>query len=241
MRQVTGMVRSTQSVSRDGDLVPRRTWLAAIVLAGIVVTVYLPALSCKFIIFNDPAYVVDNPLVTHGFSRAGLIRALAELHQRAWQPNDRPANWHPLTWLSFRLDATVSKLAGTDSVSSRVYHLANILLHAANTALVLLALRSLTEAFWSSFAVALLFGVLPLRLDSVAWISEPKLARSLEPRPRCLPRQSSDPGLSRQHFGGKRRPAASGSSLSSDRADGPGFDLGTPETGRVPLQSAPLP
>jgi tetratricopeptide (TPR) repeat protein len=77
-------------------------------------------------------------------------------------------NWHPLTWLSLELDAS---LWGLDP---RGFHLTNVLLHAANAALAFLALRSLTGAFWRSAAVALLFAVHPLRTEAVAWVSERK-------------------------------------------------------------------
>jgi tetratricopeptide (TPR) repeat protein len=49
-----------------------------------------------------------------------------------------------------------------------------VLLHAANAALVFLALRSLTDAFWRSAAAAALFALHPLRVESVAWVAERK-------------------------------------------------------------------
>jgi len=55
------------------------------------------------------------------------------------------------------------------------HHGVNLLLHLANTLLLLLlALRSLTGAFWRSLAVAALFALHPLRVESVAWVAERK-------------------------------------------------------------------
>ncbi len=54
------------------------------------------------------------------------------------------------------------------------HHLINVLLHAINTVLVFLLLRSLTGAFWRSVMVAVLFGWHPLRVESVAWVTERK-------------------------------------------------------------------
>ena len=54
------------------------------------------------------------------------------------------------------------------------HHLTSLLLHALNTALVFLLLRSLTGAVWRSLLVAALFGFHPLHVESVAWISERK-------------------------------------------------------------------
>jgi tetratricopeptide (TPR) repeat protein len=54
------------------------------------------------------------------------------------------------------------------------HHLTNILLHAAAAILLFLALRSLTSDPWASLFVAAIFAVHPLRVESVAWISERK-------------------------------------------------------------------
>jgi protein O-mannosyl-transferase len=141
------------------DRLSRRDWLVAVLLAGTVFAAFAPALDCKFIGFDDPIYVSENPLVLQGLSREGVIWAFTTF---------RLANWHPLTWLSFELDATLM------GPGPRGFHLTNVLLHAANAALLFLALRTLTREFWPSVAVALLFAVHPLRVESVAWVSERK-------------------------------------------------------------------
>ncbi|MFM7735158.1 MAG: tetratricopeptide repeat protein, partial [Alphaproteobacteria bacterium] len=77
-------------------------------------------------------------------------------------------NWHPLTWVSHMLDMT---LFGDEP---RGHHLTSVLLHSANAALAFLALRALTGARWTSAAAAALFAWHPLRVESVAWLSERK-------------------------------------------------------------------
>ena len=54
------------------------------------------------------------------------------------------------------------------------HHLINVLLHAANTALVFLLFQRLTRATWRSLLLAALFGWHPLRVESVAWVTERK-------------------------------------------------------------------
>ena len=54
------------------------------------------------------------------------------------------------------------------------YHLTNVLLHAVNTVLLFLVLRRMTGSQWRSLMVAGLFGLHPLRVESVAWICERK-------------------------------------------------------------------
>jgi hypothetical protein len=54
------------------------------------------------------------------------------------------------------------------------FHFTNVAFHAVNSALVLMLLRILTGAFWRSVAVAALFALHPLRVESVAWVTERK-------------------------------------------------------------------
>jgi tetratricopeptide (TPR) repeat protein len=136
-----------------------RDALAAAALACIAFAAFSPAIDYKFVGLDDPVYVSDNPLVTRGLSREGFVWAFTTF---------RLANWHPLTWLSLQLDATLF------APGPAGFHRTNVFLHAANVALVFLALRGLTARFWPSVAVALLFGVHPLRVESVAWVSERK-------------------------------------------------------------------
>ncbi len=146
--------------ARDQRVPPdRRGLLAAAALAGITFAAFAPSLRCDFINFDDPFYVRNNPQVQGGLSREDIGWAFTTYHM---------GNWHPLTWLSLQLDAA---LWGTGPFG---FHLTNVLLHAANAALLFLALRSLTGASWRSAAVALLFAVHPLRVESVTWVAERK-------------------------------------------------------------------
>ncbi len=54
------------------------------------------------------------------------------------------------------------------------HHLVNVLLHATSTALLFLFMARTTGAIWRSAAVAALFGVHPLHVESVAWVAERK-------------------------------------------------------------------
>jgi tetratricopeptide (TPR) repeat protein len=78
------------------------------------------------------------------------------------------ANWHPLTWLSHMLDW---QLFGSWAGG---HHLTSALLHTAGTVLLFWLLKRMTGAPWPSAAVAALFAVHPLHVESVAWVSERK-------------------------------------------------------------------
>ena len=54
------------------------------------------------------------------------------------------------------------------------FHFTNVALHAANGVLLFLLLRLLTGAFWRSLMVAALVALHPLRVESVAWVTERK-------------------------------------------------------------------
>ena len=77
-------------------------------------------------------------------------------------------NWHPVTWLSHMLDCQMFGL------NPWGHHLTNVLLHALNAGLVFALLRQMTGATWRSLLVAALFAVHPLRVESVAWVTERK-------------------------------------------------------------------
>jgi 4-amino-4-deoxy-L-arabinose transferase-like glycosyltransferase len=54
------------------------------------------------------------------------------------------------------------------------HHLVNLAFHILNTVLLFIVLKSMTGVFWRSALVAALFGLHPLHVESVAWISERK-------------------------------------------------------------------
>src|SRR5262245_52912962 len=54
------------------------------------------------------------------------------------------------------------------------HHATSVALHAVNTVLVFVLFTTMTGALWRSALVAALFGLHPLRVESVAWIAERK-------------------------------------------------------------------
>ncbi len=54
------------------------------------------------------------------------------------------------------------------------HHATSVILHGFNAVLLFLLFRLITGAFWKSFWLATIFGVHPLRVESVVWISERK-------------------------------------------------------------------
>ena len=128
--------------------------LAAIVWIGFGQTVWH-----HFINYDDGMYVYQNPHVLRGPTRKGLVWSLTFASI---------GHWHPVTWWSHMLDCRLFGLwAGG-------HHLTNVLLHGSVAILLFLTLHQMTGSLLRSGFVAALFAVHPLRVESVAWISERK-------------------------------------------------------------------
>jgi tetratricopeptide (TPR) repeat protein len=139
-----------------------QSWRPLLFAAGLVLLtalVYAPVLRHGFVNYDDNLYVSGNPVVRQGLTWEGL--------RWAWTAAVA-CNWHPVTMLSHMLDV---ELYG---VRPGWHHLTNLLLHLANVVLLFEVLRRMTGATWRSAAVAALFAVHPLHVESVAWISERK-------------------------------------------------------------------
>jgi protein O-mannosyl-transferase len=131
----------------------------ALLLAMVTLALYWPATGFEFVNYDDPRYVVQNTHIHSGLTLDGITWALTTGYEGFWQP---------LTWLSFMLDATLFGMGPGG------FHLTNLLLHSANTVLVFWLFRMLTGAHWPSALVAALFAWHPLRVESVAWVTERK-------------------------------------------------------------------
>ncbi|HEY5656549.1 MAG TPA: tetratricopeptide repeat protein [Myxococcota bacterium] len=137
---------------------PRKLWIGAILVA-VSLGLYAQTLAFEFVNWDDPLYVTKNQEVQAGITKEGIAWAFTETKR---------VNWHPLTWMSHMLDCQIYGL------DPRGHHATNILLHALNTLVLFAVFASMTGAPWRSAAVALLFSIHPLHVESVAWISERK-------------------------------------------------------------------
>ena len=147
------------TVDRLLDPLAARPWLVALLVWLVTAAVFLPAVRCSFVNWDDGKYVFQNPIVLRGLTLDGIRHACSDVIF---------CNWAPLTVLSYQLDAT---LFGTAPWG---FHLSSVLLHATSVALLCVCLCRMTGAVWPSVAVALVFGLHPLRVESVAWIAERK-------------------------------------------------------------------
>jgi tetratricopeptide (TPR) repeat protein len=142
---------------------PPKRWLVGalcFLLALAVWIVFGQTISFhEFVNYDDGLYVYENESVIQGLSLKGIVWAFTHLHVDEW--------W-PLNTISHMLDC---ELFGLDAGG---HHFTNVLLHTATVVLLFLVLRSMTGAFWRSAFVAAVFAIHPLRVESVAWVTERK-------------------------------------------------------------------
>ena len=130
-----------------------------IFLALVPLAVFWQVNQFDFINIDDDIYVTDNSPVQSGITLDGLRWAFGTTHAQFW---------HPLTWLSLMFDQHLYGL------SAGGYHVTNLILHILSTLLLFWLFNRMTGAVWKSAFVAAFFALHPLRVESVAWISERK-------------------------------------------------------------------
>ncbi len=120
---------------------------------------FLPSLNNGFVRGgDDDNYVIGN-LLLGDLSWSGIKSIFTSIHLGLYKP---------LTMLTFAVEYHFFKL------NPYIYHLTNLILHMVNCLLVFWLLLLLSRKPWVAFIVALLFGIHPLHVESVAWISERK-------------------------------------------------------------------
>jgi len=160
--------RDTPLPARSGAAPPSpRVLLAGLIaaVALVVLAVHWPALSARAIFMDDHQYLSQNPLVQNpGLDAA--VRFLVEV----FRPSTVGGYYQPLAMISLMLDHA---MGGTEA-NLRPFHRTSLLLHAANTALVIVVLYQLFRRPWPAALAGLLFGIHPLTVESIPWVGERK-------------------------------------------------------------------
>ena len=138
-----------------------RAIIAGAALVALIVAVFATVRHHDFVDYDDPTFITGNAGVRQGLTIESVRWAFSPANAYA-------ATGGPLTWLSHMLDV---ELFG---MTPGPQHIANLLLHAINSLLLMGLLWRLTGAIGRSVVVAALFAVHPLHVESVAWISERK-------------------------------------------------------------------
>jgi tetratricopeptide (TPR) repeat protein len=140
-----------------GERVTR--WLLLALIALATLAAFCPVFRANFVNWDDDVYVYDNPHLRAGLSRPGIAWAFTGV---------QGGYWIPVTWLSLLVDYQLYRLQPWG------YHLSNLLLHLANALLAYLFFERTTGRPYRSAFAAALFALHPLRVESVAWVTERK-------------------------------------------------------------------
>jgi tetratricopeptide (TPR) repeat protein len=146
--------------SRNGLL----TILIVAVCAAVLIT-HWPALSAKVLSFDDNRYFTENFLV-----RSPSLESAWRFLTEVLNPSTVGGYYQPLTMISLMLDYAIG--GQTDNIMT--FHRTSLLLHVANTALIIVLLYQLFGRIWVAAAVGLLFGVHPLTVEPIPWVGERK-------------------------------------------------------------------
>jgi tetratricopeptide (TPR) repeat protein len=143
----------------------------ALVVGVVTFLAFLPVLQADFVSWDDNRNFTGNP----------EYRGLGWTQLKWMWTTTLMGHYIPLSWMTLGADYV---LWGMDA---RGYHLTNLLLHCAATVALYFVIVRLLEAALvtkgnlriAAAAGALLFGVHPLRVESVAWITERRDVLSL--------------------------------------------------------------
>jgi protein O-mannosyl-transferase len=141
------------------DLKPDRDWLFLLPLA-LTFFAFLPTFENGFVNWDDLSYITENR----------WIQALSFENIKGMFSNDVNANYNPLTIFTFAIEKA---LFGSDNLST-VIHADNLFLHLLCVFLVYRLSIAMGLQRWGAVFVALLFGIHPMRVESVAWATERK-------------------------------------------------------------------
>jgi len=146
----------------------RAFWIVGAVVAALTLAVFLPAVRNGWVNWDDAHNFLDNPNF-RGLGWSNLRWILMDSVQ--------DAHWVPLTWLTLSLDYVFW------GMNPAGYHLTSLTIHAVNALLCyVLAVRLLAlglavgarqgELRLGGVTAALFFALHPLRVESVAWVTE---------------------------------------------------------------------
>lgn len=118
-----------------------------------------PTLFNDWVNWDDPAYVTENSLIQNLNTDSIL---------KIFKTTEVQGIYHPITLISLAIDYSYW---GLDPFG---FHLSNLIFHLLNTLLVFFIFLRMNSSLLVAGLVALLFGIHPMHVESVAWISARK-------------------------------------------------------------------
>ena len=126
--------------------------MVMLVILAATFFMFFPSLRNNSLVWDDEGYILTNQIVRN-FELPGILSDFVM------------GNYHPATVFTLALEY---QFFGTDAAG---YHAVNLLLHLINVVLVFYVLSLLSQKKEVALISALLFGIHPLHVESVAWAS----------------------------------------------------------------------
>ncbi len=142
----------------------------AVIIAIIISLSHWPSLSAKALSVDDQQYLTGNVLVQHP-GWASTSRFLTEV----FHPSTVSGYYQPLSMISLMIDCGVGgRVSDAPTFNLAVFHGTSLVLHILNVILIMLILYILFGNLWVAAGVGLLFGIHPMTVEPVTWITERK-------------------------------------------------------------------
>ena len=138
-----------------------RPYAQALIMAGLAIITWMFLKVClnnQFTNWDDPGYIKDNALIKD-ISAEGIKNIFS---------TPIMGNYHPLTILTYAIEYSYVQLRPE---LLYVYHRDSLLFHIACTLLVYWFVKELTKRPIAGIVAALLFGLHPMHVESVAWLA----------------------------------------------------------------------
>ncbi|MBL7827338.1 MAG: tetratricopeptide repeat protein [Saprospiraceae bacterium] len=163
--------KPTRAAYDSSSQTPRGWQTYALIVLAITAACYFPTLSNGLVNWDDDPNITENPnllMVGKGQSWGSTITSIFDVDKGAVI-----GNYNPLPILSFAVEKSI--MGGEISPGFiKLIHFDNLLLHALTVFLVMKLLLAMGFGNWGSFVGGLLFGIHPMRVESVAWATERK-------------------------------------------------------------------
>jgi tetratricopeptide (TPR) repeat protein len=125
-----------------------------------------PCLSLGFVDWDDPGNILQNPQLA-GFEGNWSWKAVASIFTTA-----TGGNYNPLPIFTYAMEKYF--FAPDPLTAPFIFHFDNLWMHLASTVVVFFIFRKLGLNNMAAFIGALFFGIHPMRVESVAWVTERK-------------------------------------------------------------------
>lgn len=135
-----------------------QTCLVVLLLLVVTFAVFSSCPTFKLLSWDDDVHLTNNKAI-RALSPPYIEKIFTQLVNKTY---------HPLTTLSFAFEYYFAE------ARPFLYHLDNVLLHLGVAFFVFIFMRQVGLAVWAAGFAALLFSIHPLRVESVAWVTERK-------------------------------------------------------------------